>query len=71
MAAMDPNTPAMMPPPGVTPNFDAESRAGSVIVTTITVTALMAVLVVLRLFSRMWYLNSLSYEDCKLLLESI
>lgn len=69
LAALDTNSPVMMPPPRVIPNFQGESRAGSVIVTCITVTALMVFLVILRDFPRMGYAKPYGYDGCKLLIE--
>ncbi|MCJ1404232.1 hypothetical protein MMC11_007457 [Xylographa trunciseda] len=63
MESLDPNTPAGVPPPGVIPNFQAESRAESVIITSLTITAIMAVFVFLRLYSRMRFTKALGSDD--------
>lgn len=65
MEQLDPNTPAALPPPGVVPNFDAPSRAGALIATCVTITALMGIFVGLRIFSRMRYAKQLGPDDCE------
>lgn len=67
MEALNPNTPASPPPPGVIPDFQAHSRAPTLIAVCITVTAVMAVFVTLRLYSRIRYTKQLASDDCKLL----
>ena len=66
MAAVNPNTPAGIPPPGVIPNFQAYSLAGSLYATCATVTGLMVLLVISRLYSRIRYTKQLASDDCKL-----
>lgn len=68
MATLHPTALAIAPPLTILQDFPGESRSRAVIITTITITAFMAVLVILRIFSRLWYAKSMRSDDCKLLL---
>ena len=65
---MDPdNTPALEPPPGVTPNFvDPYSDAPISSAITYLFFGIATVCLVLRLFARLKIMRQMQLEDCKL-----
>ena len=71
MATMDSNTPAGIPPPGTIPDFNAYSRAPTLYATCGTATALMLLLVALRLYSRLRYVKQLASDDCEQTFENL
>ena len=68
MLALLAQTPAMSPPPGVTPDFNG--RPGSydvaIIATAVVVLLVTSVLVPLRLWTKFMIMKSPKIEDCKI-----
>ena len=66
MVLPDPDSPALKPPPGVTPNFnDAFTLEPYNIVTVALCTALGTVMVLARLYTKIHIVKKLLWEDCK------
>lgn len=60
------STPVVPPPPGRTPNFtDPESRCYQLIIPIAVYTALIVVLVSLRIYSRLRITRSFGADDCR------
>ncbi|MCJ1309727.1 hypothetical protein MMC25_003388 [Agyrium rufum] len=66
MSSFNPaETPALMPPPGVIPNFvDPPSQAQWVIITVCLCLSLTTILIAIRIFSRVYISGPLAWDDC-------
>ena len=64
---LDPwKVPALMPPPGVIPNFfNPESHATQTIVVCSVVTAAMILFLVVRMYMKLHLSHSVGWDDCK------
>jgi len=59
------HTPAMSPPPGVTPNFiDPPSRAGDLLVLNCVFLPIMLVAVTMRMTVKGIFVRNLGWDDC-------
>lgn len=60
-----PIMPASPPPPGVTPNFDhPDSIVDSFMATNAACLAIAVLFLALRLYTRIFIVNSLGWDDC-------
>ena len=62
------NGPAGTPPPGLLPNFQDPPNLNSALIFTVTICmAVATVVVVMRMYTKLFLIRSVAYEDCELL----